>query len=186
MLLFMGIHQAMAIKPTQIYVSQFGKIEFLYFDLRTSFELSPLSGLEMDGKGNVTALEVQVGHTIIQFDQFGVPAQPTLQGQFRIQYNHNHKIEKIKNYQNQLLLKLEYDFNGRLVKIKDGNYDTRLKLYYNYDGRLTAVADGNFNKKIRLYFNFNDDLTGIKNENLDYEYKLYYNWNCKLPLIRTT
>ncbi len=184
-LLCIGFNQLNAIKPTQIYVSETGNLDQLYFSLENEPDLYPLRGLEIAGNGQVNVLEVLIGNSIVQFDEFGVPFQSVLQGRFKIQYNFNRKIERIKDINNRLIMKLEYDYNGRLVKIKDGNFDVRFKMYYDHSGRLSAIANGDYDKLLRFYYNLDNCISGIKDEDFDYEYRFYYGWSKELEKIKS-
>jgi len=181
-----AVQLVLGIKPTEINVSNDGILNTLYFNLENKQTIAPLYGLELDGRGNVMLLEILIGNGIVQFDQFGQTQGGVLQGPFKVQYNYQNKIEKIKDYNNRLIIKLEYDYSGKLVKIKDANYNLKFKLNYNYDGRLDALLNGDYDKLIRLSYDYNKNISGIRNQNFDYVYRFYYNRNNRISHIKSS
>ena len=174
-----------AIKPTEIKLSQKGKIKNFYFNFEQSAPiLAPLTAVNITGKLKIESFQLKILNQYIWFDKFGKMLSNQSYSNMKITYDFENRIEKIKDFNNNTLFKFYYDFNGRLEQVKDGNYNTKFKFNYDFDKRVTQISDGNLNKLVRFYTDFNNQVSGIKDKDFNYEYKFYYNTNNKLEKIK--
>lgn len=171
-----------ATEPTAVSLTEDGRINWIYYDLRYNTSMAPLQGIYISGKGEVMKLKLAVRGAYFSMDKYGV-IQGTIQVPFDIDWNSDGKVRRFKeNYDS--FMYFYYDSDGRLEKVKDGSFNTMFRLDYDYGGQLDRIDYGGFEYFARLYYDHDDQLEAIKTDNFDIIWKIYTDYDGRLEKIK--
>lgn len=171
----------LAAEPTAVNLTNQGRIDWVYYDMSDQFELQPLDGLYMNGKGEVLMLRLNYQGNQFLINQWGF-AQGYIQGPFQTELDNKGKLEHfLVNY--STVLRFDYDFDGRLEEVRDGSFNTLFELDYNMDGSLDRIDKGGFDFFARFYYNLDDQLDGIKDDNFNEIWDIDYSFDDQIDEI---